>query len=82
MCTCSIEGFNVTHQLTTSPILLPTEIGHIPANRFPSSIRFKLLPRDGRPVGGQVPRGIYVLLTELYSYFTRCDLGIRLIIVV
>jgi len=81
MCTRSIERFNFTLQLTISLIVLPTETGHIPTNRSPF-IKFNPLPRDGRPVGGQVPRGPYVLLTELYSYFTRGALRMRLINVV
>ena len=81
MCTHSIERFNFTLQLTISLIVLPTETGHIPTNRSPF-IKFNPLPRDDRPAGGQVPRGIYVLLTKLDSYFTRGALGMRLINVV
>ena len=83
MCTHSIERFNFTLQLTISLIVLPTETGHIPTNRSPF-IKFNPLPRDDRPAGGQVPRGIYVLvlLTKLDSYFTRGALGMSLIHVV
>ena len=81
MCTHSIERFNFTLQLTISLIVLPTETGHIPTNRSPF-IKLNPLPRDDRPAGGQVPRGIYVLLTKLDSYFTRGALGMRLINVV
>ena len=81
MCTHSIERFNFTLQLTISLSLLPAEIGHIPTNRSPF-IKFNLLPRDDRPAGGQVPRGISVLLTKLDSYFTRGALGMSVIRVV
>ena len=81
MCAHSLGRPNFTLQLPTILILPPTAIGHIPTNRPPFS-KFNVLPRDDRPAGGQVPRGISVLLTKLDSYFARGALGMRLINVV